>query len=639
MLSAVEVEEMHPAPHGTVCQTAAGEPCSDVGLVSLSAETTPKISHKPEAKIDSGGRLIFRLAFSFALLILILVGLGWWVSWRIMGSDAQLETSLRSRTAKLQIIYEALSYSSENSRITMHVLLAGRATPELLARREANSRRIQELIAAFERQCDSHDEQQLLAAVKSQREKYVSHYERALKLLLEEQRRDRARSVMLSEATPALFAYHSAWEDLAGFELQQMEAAAQRATQRNTTTRHIGLTLQWLAVFLAAAIALFNTRHIARDMWLRSRMQDRVSRLNAELEHKVDKRTQELARRDAQLQESLAETQSYAREIEDVNELAKLLQSSLNLEEAQQQASRVLAKFFPGGAALLLNSSQNLLEVVLAWGATSAREGPFPPESCWGLRKGEAHLSGPHCSNPACNHYDAEKGGCHVCVPMMAQGGALGVLSIEDTSFCGGDRLSHRFQRKLKLAHTLAEQIALAFANLSLREKLKYQSVRDPLTGLFNRRHMEEILERELCRAARNNTPVSVLMIDIDQFKRFNDCYGHEAGDLALREFGVLLRLQVRGGDIACRYGGEEFLLIMGETDAPTARERAETLRQRVAELPIRYRGQMLRPITVSIGVATFPAQGDSAAQLVSSADAALYRAKREGRDRVFVAE
>ncbi len=605
----------------------------------MAPETTPKISHYPETKVESGRRLILRLALSFTLLILILVGLGWWVSWRVMGADAHLQASLSSRRAKLQIIYEALSYSSENSRITMQVLLAGRATPDLLARREANSRRIVQLIAAFERQCDSQDEQQLLADVNLERDRYVSHYERALKLLLEEQRSDRARAVMLGEATPALVAYHGAWEDLAGFELQQMEAAAQRTTQHDTTTRRIGWALQWLAVFLAAAIAVFNTQHIARDMRLRIRMQARVSRLNAELEHKVAKRTQELAGRDAQLQESLAETQSYAREIEDVNELAKLLQASLNLEEAQQQASRVLAKFFPGGAALLLNPSQNLLEVALAWGATSVREGPFPPESCWGLRKGEPHPSGPHCSNPACTHYDATQGGCHVCVPMMAQGGALGVLSIDDSSFCGGNRNSHRFQRKLKLAHTLAEQIALAFANLSLREKLKYQSVRDPLTGLFNRRHMEEILERELRRATRHATPVSVLMIDIDQFKRFNDSYGHEAGDLVLREFGLLLRLQVRGGDVACRYGGEEFLLIMSETETQTACERGETLRQRVAELPICYRGQTLRRITVSIGVATFPANGDSAAQLVSSADAALYRAKRLGGDRVIVAE
>src|SRR5208337_2267694 len=165
--------------------------------------------------------------------------------------------------------------------------------------------------------------------------------------------------------------------------------------------------------------------------------------------------------------------QSYAREIEDVNELAKLLQSSLSLEEAHQQASRVLAKFFPAGAALILNPVHNVLDVALSWGASSNREGPFPPESCWALRKGEDHLSGPHCANPICGHCDETQAFCHVCIPMVAQGSALGVLNIDDPSFCGGHRGSRQFERRLKLAHTLAEQIGLALANLNLREKLK----------------------------------------------------------------------------------------------------------------------------------------------------------------------
>ncbi len=583
--------------------------------------------------------MILRLALSFALLILILVGLGFWVSWRIVSADAHLEKNFSSRTIKLQMIYDALRYSSENSRITMDILLAGYTTSDVLARRAANSRKITEFIAVLATQCDSEEERRLVAAVKRNREAYVSKYQSALKLQLEERDNVQARALMLSQATPALFVYHAAWEELAGFELQQMHVAAQNATRHDLTTRRIGLALQWLAAFLAAMIAIFNTNHIAKEVRLYARMQNRVRRLNADLERKVAERTEELSHRDAQLRESLAETQSYAREIEDVNELAKLLQSSLNLDEAHQQASRVLAKFFPAGAALMLNSSHNLLEVVLAWGDASIGEGPFPPESCWGLRKGEAHLAGPHCTNPLCNHCDPAAIGCHVCIPMMAQGGALGVLCIDDPSFCGGNRGSRCFTRKLKLAHTLAEQIALAFSNLSLRERLKYLSVRDPLTGLFNRRHMEEMLDRELRRAVRKDTPVAVLMIDIDHFKRFNDTYGHDAGDMVLREFGLLLRLQVRGGDVACRFGGEEFLLIMAETDGHTACQRAESLRKRVAAMPLRYRGQVLRSITVSMGVALFPIHGSSAAQIVSAADNALYRAKHEGRDRVLVAE
>ena len=184
----------------------------------------------------------------------------------------------------------------------------------------------------------------------------------------------------------------------------------------------------------------------------------------------------------------------------------------------------------------------------------------------------------------------------------------------------------------------MAEQISLAFANLMLRETLKYQSVRDPLTGLFNRRHMEESLERELQRAARSHRPVTVLMIDIDHFKRFNDTFGHEAGDVLLRELGSILKAQIRGGDIACRYGGEEFLLILAETGLEAAQQRAERLGELSKGLHIRHHGETLRRITISTGLACFPEHGTSAAQIVKAADEALYRAKTEGRDRVVFA-
>ena len=222
---------------------------------------------------------------------------------------------------------------------------------------------------------------------------------------------------------------------------------------------------------------------------------------------------------------------------------------------------------------------------------------------------------------------------------MMAQGDSLGVLSIDDSSLCECAVGARTVQRKLRLAETLSEQIALAFANLHLRDTLKYQSLRDSLTGLFNRRHMEDSLERELLRAARSQTPVTVLMIDIDHFKRFNDVYGHAAGDLLLRELGTVLRSLVRGGDISCRYGGEEFLMIMTETNLEAGCQRAENIRQQVAGMQVRCHGEILRKVTVSIGVAGFPVNGDSAGAIVKAADEALYRAKREGRDRVVMAE
>ena len=221
---------------------------------------------------------------------------------------------------------------------------------------------------------------------------------------------------------------------------------------------------------------------------------------------------------------------------------------------------------------------------------------------------------------------------------MIAQGESLGVLSVSDSRLDDPVADARGLQKMQELATSLAEQISLAFANLMLRETLKYQSVRDPLTNLFNRRHMEEGLQRELSRAERNGNPVSVLMADIDLFKQFNDAFGHEAGDLVLQDLGALFANEIRGGDIACRYGGEEFLLILADTDLESASERASKLQEQVRNLHVRYRGETLRRITLSIGVAGFPKHGRTASQIVTAADRALYQAKASGRDRVIVA-
>lgn len=189
-----------------------------------------------------------------------------------------------------------------------------------------------------------------------------------------------------------------------------------------------------------------------------------------------------------------------------------------------------------------------------------------------------------------------------------------------------------------QMAKTLAEQAALALANLKLREVLRTQSVRDPLTNLYNRRYMEESLERELSRAVRKNSRLSLMLIDVDHFKQFNDMFGHDAGDVVLRSLGSLLQTQLRREDIVCRYGGEEFIVILPDASLDSARQRGEQLREATKELVTEFRGQALGRITLSIGVATFPQNGTTGAVLVEAADAALYQAKKEGRDRIVLA-
>jgi two-component system, cell cycle response regulator len=174
---------------------------------------------------------------------------------------------------------------------------------------------------------------------------------------------------------------------------------------------------------------------------------------------------------------------------------------------------------------------------------------------------------------------------------------------------------------------------------VAAREALRTQAIRDPLTGLFNRRYMGEALERELRRAEHGGQPVSLVMLDVDHFKRFNDTSGHQAGDDLLTRIGSLLQARTRREDIACRYGGEEFLLILPGAPLEAARRRAEELRQAIGETTVEHRGRPLDRISASAGVACFPEHGTNTDELLRAADVALYRAKELGRDRVVVYE
>jgi diguanylate cyclase (GGDEF)-like protein len=227
-----------------------------------------------------------------------------------------------------------------------------------------------------------------------------------------------------------------------------------------------------------------------------------------------------------------------------------------------------------------------------------------------------------------------------MCVPMMAHGETLGLLYLNlRTGEMDKTRASDQINSEQRLARTLAEQAALALANLNMRDALKVQSIRDPLTGLFNRRYMEESFDRELRRATRKRSALAILMIDIDHFKSFNDSFGHEAGDAVLRSFGTLLKEYFRGEDVLCRYGGEEFTVILPETSLEAARQRSIELCEHAKRMLVEHQGQTLRPISISVGVASFREHGTTAEILLRAADAALYLAKQQGRDRVVLAD
>lgn len=314
-----------------------------------------------------------------------------------------------------------------------------------------------------------------------------------------------------------------------------------------------------------------------------------------------------------------------------LNEMGELLQAALSAEEAYPIIARYGHRLFPdmSGALLILLPSKNHLESAAAWGteAGSLESLIIAPEDCWALRRGKVHQVGPGSDNLRCTHVDNEA--AYICLPLIAQGDALGVFHLQN-------RVAFE-DTMLRRAYNFAEHVGLAIANLRLRETLRYQSIRDPLTGLYNRRYMEESLLRELSRATRTEIPLALMMFDIDHFKLFNDTHGHGAGDAVLREIGKLLQTRFRGEDTPCRYGGEEFMLILPGATAAEAAEQFQRLRNELAECTISYRDTSLPMVTISAGVAAFPDHGTHAPELIDKADQALYQAKHRGRDQVVV--
>jgi diguanylate cyclase (GGDEF)-like protein/PAS domain S-box-containing protein len=339
----------------------------------------------------------------------------------------------------------------------------------------------------------------------------------------------------------------------------------------------------------------------------------------------------------------VSELEQRNREISMLSHMGELLQACQTVGEAYDVFSQTLMHLFPAdaGAMYLLNASRDRLEAAMMWGEQAAFAPAFAPDDCWALRRGQTHTVDGASAALRCRHLGDGPGGPAMCVPMTAQAEALGLLHLRPALAANGttrEAQARQMEATQRLATTVVDQMALALSNLRLRETLRGQAIRDPLTGLFNRRYLEETLERELNRAERSQRPFGVIMLDLDHFKRFNDTFGHAAGDAVLRELGRFLEDQTRGGDIACRYGGEEFTLILPECPLDSTLRRAEQFREGVKRLEVQHRGQLLGAITISLGVANYPDHGRTGDVLLQRADAALYRAKREGRDRVIAA-
>jgi diguanylate cyclase (GGDEF)-like protein len=364
--------------------------------------------------------------------------------------------------------------------------------------------------------------------------------------------------------------------------------------------------------------------HIGRVVE-RQKTEQGIQRLNAELEQSnlvLEQRNQESAQ---------------------ITEMSNLLQTATDMQEASEILSRLIGRLLAphAGAIYLTAASLNRLERLTAWGdAKSAAV--IGIDDCWGVRRARTYCAADPQHDVFCTHvHSAGNSQPYMCVPMMAQSTSLGMFHVQFVADAGGSEAGKGSDvaaaERLRVQR-LADQVAMALANLKLRQSLREQSIRDALTGLYNRRFLEESLERELSRTMRDAQPLAVLMIDVDHFKRYNDQYGHDGGDAVLRALGRTLREMLRTGDLAARYGGEEFTVALHNAPVAGAHEWSERLREAMRQLEVKSGAQVLPPVTISLGLALFPDHGKTSGELLHAADLALYEAKHSGRDRLVVA-
>jgi diguanylate cyclase (GGDEF)-like protein len=314
-------------------------------------------------------------------------------------------------------------------------------------------------------------------------------------------------------------------------------------------------------------------------------------------------------------------------ERQQLREMTEMLQSARGREEAEHVLAGHLVALLPrtSGTVYLHAPSRHVLDPFASWGPSP--DAQLLPDECWALRLGKPYVS--HGADHVRCAHTVQPNGHSVCVPLVASGETIGVFTVQSDAADGrGDDTGR--------VTAVAERLAMPLANLLLRETLREQSIRDPLTGAYNRRFLEESAAREIARAIRQDGVLSLALLDLDHFKRINDTFGHSVGDSLLRAMGRFLTARVRRADLVCRFGGEEFALLLPGSTRAEAIARIDELRRRAVEITCEDGRGGSVTATFSAGVSEYPADGDSLDELLATADAALYRAKAAGRDGVL---
>jgi diguanylate cyclase (GGDEF)-like protein len=318
-------------------------------------------------------------------------------------------------------------------------------------------------------------------------------------------------------------------------------------------------------------------------------------------------------------------------QVEQLFSMTDMLQSATGQEDTNEVLRTTAASLLPGvsGALYVFNNSRDRLDLSTRWGHLSEDcADHITPASCWALKRGKPHLNRLEDGALRCTH--ASKGQATLEIPMAARGQLYGLLEV----ISGDADATTMLGRIHPIASAMSDAMSLALSSIALREQLRNQALRDPLTGLYNRRFLEEMLGRMCVDAERRKTSISAIMIDLDHFKKLNDQHGHAAGDAVLRDVAAAILSCLRSVDVACRYGGEEMAVLLSDCSLEVTTGKAEQIRSRISELA-RAGGAA---VTASLGVASIPETTSQASDLLPAADAALYEAKQQGRDRVVAA-
>lgn len=308
--------------------------------------------------------------------------------------------------------------------------------------------------------------------------------------------------------------------------------------------------------------------------------------------------------------------------------MTQRLQGCENFNDVINVAELFAPNIAPGiaGQLYVLDRDPWQMRCVAQWLSPIGEKTTFHPDECWAVRRGQSHPPVNGEPDIACYHLPESQSNSSLCVPLIAQGEAIGLLSFQNIT---ADNAPSRAYLEL-----MAEALGLALANQRLRDALLEKALFDPLTGLRNRHHLEDTLQTQMTQAMRNGEPLSCMMIDIDHFKSINDRFGHEAGDQVIKSVASIVQRAAHDNGLAFRYGGEEFLVLLSGAGEEEAHTCAQKIYNGVHELSLRYGLTEIGPVDVSIGIASYPqhAQSDN---LLRAADVALYRAKELGRSRI----